>query len=122
MRANYMEKDDLMDEKTQHPPETHEKPTIVAKKFGNNYPWLANRMVCFLIGILFAFVLDLLVTPVITNIILWVVGFNIDVHAGQKDLGAGVVFIGTSLVVFIISFPVWAWISIKRMFNLLSVK
>jgi predicted transcriptional regulator len=86
------------------------------------FPWLSNPMTLVLIGLLLAFILDFLASPFITKLVFWLAGFDADISPGVKDLGTGVVFVGTTFIVFVISFPLCAWICIKRMFNLFSEK
>lgn len=67
-----------------------------------------------------AILMDFLISPFIAQAILFLTNYSANIPSGEKDVGVGVVFMMTTFLIMIVSFPVWLILAYRAISRLIS--
>jgi hypothetical protein len=93
---------------------------LAAKKIKRKLPWIGNPFLLVVLSLLLTHFIDVLASVVITSVIQWIIPF--DTPPAAFDI-AGCFLMGImALAIYIISFPIWFWVCVKKCSNYFWLK
>jgi len=91
---------------------------LTAMRIKHKFSWISNPLLLVTLSLVVTHVVDILMSPLVSFLILFIAGVDADVSLGQDDLGMGVTVMGTVILIYIILFPFLFWVCVKKMFKL----